>query len=78
MAFEFKMNSLVYIHHSGQFSAPDSDEKISAPLGNNIYISVSHNIINSLPRIENDTVSCNIDTKYDSCMRNVSLIVCSR
>lgn len=78
VAFYFKMNSLVYIHHDHQFFAPDADSKVPVALGKNIFVTVSHDVSTTSPFDLYDSDDANeqmcsdgLVNRYDECVLEV-------
>lgn len=71
VAFTFKMDTLVYIHHEHQFFAPDTDNKVPVALGTNIFVTASHDVTKSLAHVlPNGNLSCSdiSSNYYDECV----------
>ena len=45
VVFILKMDSLIYIHHQGQFANPDMNDKVSLKLKQRLYIQITHDVI---------------------------------
>ena len=75
LAFKFKVASLVFIHPEHQFFAPDTDYKVPVTQGENVFVTVSHDVTHSLPReTEGDGASistCEDIFDYDKCILDV-------
>ena len=48
ITFIMKVATLVYVHHNGQFTNPDMNDKIALKLGQRLYLQILHDVRTSL------------------------------
>ena len=84
IAMVFKRNSVVYLHHVGQFFSMDGDTKLNVELGRQFFMDTRHEITIDFSKEMNDkqkneqnslfNITCdnNQDFGFDTCLVNVS------
>ena len=85
IAMVFKRNSVVYLHHVGQFFSMDGDTKLNVKLGQQFFMDTRHEITIDFSKemdeeqkqeqnsLYNVTCDNNQDLGFDSCLVNVSI-----
>ena len=85
IAMVFKRNSVVYLHHVGQFFSVDGDTKLNVELGRQFFMDTRHEITIDFSKEMNDeqkkeqnsffNITCdnNQDFEFDTCLVNVSI-----
>ena len=85
IAMVFKRNSVVYLHHVGQFFSMDGDTKLNVELGRQFFMDTRHEITidfskemsdeqkNEQNSLFNITCDNNQDFGFDTCLVNVSI-----
>ena len=75
VAVTIKMNTLVYMHHDGQFNGPDTDTKVPGAIGAYLFLDVEHGVSIAYPLDITDDLgrerkSCDPDknTGFDECV----------
>ena len=85
IAMVFKRNSVVYLHHVGQFFSMDGDTKLNVELGRQFFMDTRHEITIDFSKKMNDeqkkeqnylfNITCdnNQDFGFDTCLVNVRI-----